>query len=47
MSWLASGDGATEPLSHETTFSGANADKENSIFPAQLTTGRIGNLNRG
>ena len=27
-------------------FSGANADREILIFPAQLTTSRIGNLTR-
>ena len=32
--------------SRETTFSGANADREILIFPVQLTTSRIGNLTR-
>ena len=32
--------------SRETKFSGANADREISIFPVQLTTCRIGNLTR-
>ena len=32
--------------SHETKFSGANADREIFIFPVQLTTCRIGNLTR-
>ena len=30
--------------SRETKFSGANGDRELSIFPIQLTTSRIGNL---
>ena len=30
--------------SRETKFSGANGDREKSIFPVQLTTSRIGNL---
>ena len=33
-------DGVAEP-SRETEFSGANADREISIFPVQLTTSRI------
>ena len=32
--------------SRETKFSGANADREISIFPVQLTTSRIGHLTR-
>ena len=32
--------------SRETTFSGANGDREMFIFPVQLTTSRIGNLAR-
>ena len=32
--------------SPETNFSGANADREISIFPVQLATCRIGNLTR-
>ena len=36
-------DGTAEPVS-ETTFSGANGDKEILILPVQLTTSRIGNL---
>ena len=32
--------------SHETKFSGANADREIFIFPVQLTTCRTGNLTR-
>ena len=38
-------DGTAEPVS-ETKFSGANADREIFVFPVQLTTCRIGNLNR-
>ena len=30
--------------SRETNFSGANGDRENLIFPVQLTTSRIGDL---
>ena len=30
----------------ETKFPGANEDREKNIFPVQLTTSRIGNLNR-
>ena len=30
--------------SRETKFSGANGDREKSIFPVQLNTSRIGNL---
>ena len=33
-------------LSRKTKFSGANADRENIIFPVQLATSRIGNLTR-
>ena len=33
-------------LSHETKFSGVNADREMLIFPVQLTTSRISNLTR-
>ena len=36
-------DGQTNP-SHDTKFSGANVDREKTIFPVQLTTSRIGNL---
>ena len=32
--------------SRETEFSGANRDREISVFPLQLTTSRIGNLTR-
>ena len=32
--------------SREAIFSGANADREKSIFPVQLTTCRMGNLTR-
>ena len=32
--------------SRDTKFSGANADREIFVFPAQLTTSRIGNLTR-
>ena len=32
--------------SRETKFSGAKADREIFIYPAQLTTSRIGNLTR-
>ena len=32
--------------SRETKFSGANADREISIFPVQLTTSNISNLTR-
>ena len=32
--------------SRETKFSGANGDREISIFPVQLTTSRISNLTR-
>ena len=32
--------------SRETKFSGANEDREQFIFPVQLTTSRIGNLTR-
>ena len=39
-------DGTAEPVSRETKFSGANADRETSIFPVQLTTCRIGNIIR-
>ena len=38
-------DGTAEPY-RETRFSGAYRDKEIFIFPVQLTTSRIGNLNR-
>ena len=38
-------DATTEP-SRETKLSGANGDKEMSIFPVQLTSSRIGNLTR-
>ena len=41
MSRLAR-DGTAEP--RETKFSGANRDREMSIFPVHLTTSRIGNL---
>ena len=38
-------DGPT--ASRETKFAGANGDdRESIIFPVQLTTSRIGNLNR-
>ena len=30
-------------LTRETKLSGANGDRENSVFPVQLTTSRIGN----
>ena len=40
-----SGTGLPNP-SRETTFSGANADREIFIFRVQLTTCRIGNLTR-
>ena len=41
------GDGTGRPNpSHETKFSGANADREIFIFSVQLITGRIGNLTR-
>ena len=33
-------------INRETKFSGANGDMEMFIFPVQLTTSRIGNLNR-
>ena len=33
-------------LSRETKFSGANGDREISIFPVQLTSCRIGNITR-
>ena len=33
-------------LSHETKFSGANGNRKMFIFPAQLTTSKIGNLTR-
>ena len=33
-------------VSRETKFSGANGDKEYTIFPVQLTSSRIGNLTR-
>ena len=33
-------------MSREAKFSGANGDREVSIFPVQLTTSRIGNLTR-
>ena len=40
-------DETAEPTSRETKFSGANnADRENMIFPVQLTSCRIGNLTR-
>ena len=39
------GTGLPNP-SRETKFSGANADRETSISPFQLTTSRIGNLAR-
>ena len=32
--------------SRETKFSGANRDRERSIFPVQLTTSRIDSLTR-
>ena len=32
--------------SGETKFSGANGNRENFIFPVQLTTSRVGNLTR-
>ena len=32
--------------SREIKFSGANADREKSVFPVQLTKSRIGNLTR-
>ena len=32
--------------SRETKFSGANGDREISIFPVQLTTSMVGNLAR-
>ena len=45
MSGLTRGTGLPNPSS-ETKLSGANGDREISIFPVQLTTGRIGNLTR-
>ena len=39
-------DGTAEPLARETTFSGANGEREIFIFPVQLTTSRIGTLTR-
>ena len=36
-------DGTAEPVSRDQS-SGANADREISLFPVQLTTCRIGNL---
>ena len=39
------GTGLPNPY-RETKFSGANGDREMSIFPVQLTTSRIGNLTR-
>ena len=44
MSRLAR-DGTVEPVSRD-QISGANGDKEIFMFPAQLTTSRIGNLTR-
>ena len=38
-------DGTAEPVSRD-QFSGANADREISIFSVHLTTSRIGNLTR-
>ena len=35
-------DGTAELLSRETYFSGANRDREEMIFPVQLTTSKIG-----
>ena len=32
--------------SRETKFSGVNADRENELFPVQLTTSRVDNLTR-
>ena len=43
--WYKRETGRPNP-SRETKFSGANADREMSIFPVQLTTSRIGNLTR-
>ena len=40
------GTGRLPNPSRETKFSGANGDREISIFPLQLTTSRIGNLTR-
>ena len=37
------GTGRPNP-SRETKFSGANEDREISIFPVELTTSKIGNL---
>ena len=45
MSRLTWGTGRPN-LSRETKFAGANGDREILIFPAQLTTSRIGNLTR-
>ena len=39
-------DGTAEPVSRETRFSGANADREILVFLVQLTTSRINNLTR-
>ena len=36
----------TANLTHETKLSGANEDRENSVFPVQLTTSKIGNHTR-
>ena len=33
-------------MSRETKISGANGDREKSLFPVQLLTSRIGNLTR-
>ena len=38
-------DRTAEPVLRD-KFSGANGDREISIFPIQLTTSRIGNLTR-
>ena len=38
-------DGTVESVSRD-QISGANRDREKNIFPAQLTTSRIGNLTR-
>ena len=38
-------DGPTRPY-RETEFSGANGDRENIMFPVQLTTSRVGNHSR-
>ena len=36
-------DGTAEPHSRHQELSGANGDRENGIFPVQLTTSRVSN----